>query len=325
MEQKSRNLKRRKTLSSIPANFHVASITSLSRRRGGSITSPEESSVDIDTQWPITPELFCQISPFHILFDDNLSILSMGDSIAQLLLTVRLGEHKVDDFFSLEVPNATLTYKNIRLHSAGLFIIKINTEILSCRERKLLIPRFRGQMIPLSSMAKSPILFLASPAVNSFQELGDMGMSPQHLALHDPLHELLKNNSYLASKVNLSDELERAKHHVEIEKGKVQQEKKRIDDLLQAMLPTHVAAELKGNGYATPQEFSQISILFTGLENFDAICKLRNPLEVVVLLNRLFLRFDSLVEKHHVYKVHEAYELMLAKHFLLKKLGGDDR
>lgn len=305
MEQKSSNLKRRRTLSSIPGNFHVASITALSRRRGGSITSPEESSVDVDTQWPITPELFCQISPFHVLFNDNLSILSMGDSIAQLLLVERVGEHKVGDYFSLEVPNATLSYKNIRLHSAGLFIIKVNEGILSSHGRKLLIPRFRGQMIPLSRMPKSPILFLASPAVNSFQELGDMGMTSQHLALHDPLHELLKNNSYLASKVNLSDELERAKHHVEIEKAKVQQEKKRIDDLLQAMLPAHVAAELKGNGYATPQEFSQISILFTGLENFDAICKLRNPLEVVVLLNRLFKRFDSLVEKHHVYKVCE--------------------
>lgn len=297
-------MKRRKTLSSIPGNFHVASITSLSRRRGGSITSPEESSVDIDTQWPLTPELFCQISPFHVLFDDNLSVLSMGDSIAQVLQVDRIGQHKVCDYFSLEVPSATLTYKNIRLHSAGLFIIKINGEVLSSARRKL-IPRFRGQMVPLSSMPKSPVIFLASPAVNSFQELGDMGMSPQHLALHDPLHELLKNNSYLASKVNLSDELERAKHRVEIEKVKVQQEKKRIDDVLQAMLPAHVAAELKGNGYATPQEFSQISILFTGLENFDAICKFRNPLEVVILLNRLFVRFDSLVEKHHVYKVHE--------------------
>lgn len=309
MEQKSSNLKRRKTLSSIPANFHVASTTALSRRRGGSISSPEESSVDVDTQWPITPELFCQISPFHILFDDKLSILSMGDSIAQLLLVERVGEHKVGDYFSLEVPNATLSYTNIRLHSAGLFIIKINKGMLLSHGRKLLIPRFRGQMIPLSSMPKSPVLFLASPAVNSFQELGDMGMTSQHLALHDPLHELLKNNSYLASKVNLSDELERAKHHVEIEKAKVQQEKKRIDDLLQAMLPAHVAVELKGNGYATPQEFSQISILFTGLENFDAICKLRNPLEVVILLNRLFKCFDSLVEKHHVYKVHEIYTI----------------
>ena len=329
MEQKSNNLKRRKTLSSIPANFHIASVTSTSRRRGGSITSPEESSVDVDTQWPITPELFCQISPFHILFDNSLSILSMGDSIAQLLPAEHFGEHKVSDYFSVEVPNATFSYKNIRLHSAGLFIIKINRQVLPNHKRTLPIPRFRGQMVPLSSTAKSPVLFLASPAVNSFQELEGMGMSSQHLAPYDPLHELLKNNTYFASKVNLSDELERAKHHVEIEKAKVQQEKKRIDDLLQAMLPVHVAGELKASGYATPQEFSQISILFTGLENFDAICKHRDPLEVVVLLNRLFKRFDGLVEKHHVYKVHDIVLNRQARFFVIiyqhTLSGGDNR
>lgn len=318
LEQKKYTLKRRKALSSIPANFHVASIN---RRRGGSISTPEESSVDIDTQWPITPELFCQISPFHILFDHNLSILSMGDSIAQLLPVRNANELSVGDYFSVEVPNATLSYKNIRLHSAGLFIIKINNGILSSHKRKLSIPRFRGQMIPLSSMPNSPVLFLGSPAVNSFQELSFMGMSSQHLALYDPLHELLKNNTYLASKVNLSDELERAKHHVEVEKTKVYREKKRIDDLLQAMLPAHVATELKANGYATPQEFSQISILFTGLENFDAICKHKNPLEVVVLLNRLFKRFDGLVEKHGVYKVHCAYDKLDTSLYAVFNLG----
>lgn len=290
-------------MSLVPQNFHVASVTSLSRKRGGSISVPEESSVDIDTQWPITPQLFCQFSPFHILFDYSLVILSMGDSMAQLLPGEHMGDHKLDDYFSVEVPNAMLSYRNIRIHSAGLFIIKVNRGVLSKFPRTRKLPRFRGQMIPLSSAPKSPVLFLASPAVNSFQELESMGLSSVQIAPSDPLHELLKNNTYFATKVNLSDELEKAKHHLKIEQIKLQQEKERMDNLLQAMLPVHIAAELKESGAATPQEFSQISILFTGLENFEKICKHHNPLEVVILLNRLFKCFDGLVEKHHVYKV----------------------
>ena len=295
-------MKCHKMISSIPPNFHVASITSLSRKRG-SINAPDESSVDADTQWPITPQLFCQVSPFHILFDHTLSILSMGESVAQLLPAEPVGEDRLSNYFSVEIPNVTLSYTNIRIHSAGLFIINVNRAVLSSLHRVKKLPRLRGQMIPLSSMAESPVLFLGSPAVNSFQELEGMGLTTMQLALSDPLHELLKNNAYFAAKVNLSDELERAKHHLQIEQAKLQREKNRVDHLLRAMLPVQVAAELKANGYATPQEFSQISILFTGLENFDAICKLRNPLEVVVLLNRLFKCFDSLVEKHSVYKV----------------------
>lgn len=302
-KRKQGNIKRRKTMSSIPPNFHVAAVTGHSRKRGGSITSPDESSVDADTQWPITPQLFCQISPFHILFDSNLTILSMGNSVAELMPEKSIGDNKLYNYFSIEVPNVTLSYKNVRIHSAGLFVINIKWAALSHVHHIRKLPRFRGQMIPISSTPKSPILFLASPAVNSFQELECMGLSSAHLAASDPLHELLKNNTYFAAKVNLSDELERAKHHLQIEQTKLQKEKDRIDHLLQAMLPAQVATELKANGYATPQEFSQISILFTGLENFDSICKFRNPLEVVVLLNKLFKCFDGLVEKHHVYKV----------------------
>ena len=313
-------MNRPKTMASIPGNFHVAAVT---RKRGGSITSPKESSVDVDTQWPITPELFCQISPFHILFDESLAILSVGDSMAQLMPEERIGDKTLCDYFSVEVPNVTLSYKNIRLHSAGLFVLNVKRAAISHLHFIRKSPRFRGQMTPLSNTPASPILFLASPAVNSFQELESMGLTSAHLAPSDPLHELLKNNAYFAAKVNLSDELERAKHHLQIEQTKLCKEKDRIDHLLQAMLPIHVAVELKSNGYATPQEFSQISILFTGLENFEAICKFRNPLEVVVLLNKLFKCFDGLVEKHHVYKVGE-----LAWYFycnlLVNLLGGDN-
>ena len=289
-------------MSSIPPNFHVAAITKRSRR-GGSITSPEESSVDADTQWPITPQLFCQISPFHILFDSSLSILSIGNSMVQLLPAQCMEDYKLGDLFAVEVPNVTLSYKNIRMHSAGLFVIKFSQKVLSNLSHVRKLPRFRGQMIPLSSTPKSPIVFLASPAVSNFEELSDMGMRSDHLAPSDPLHELLKNTSNFAAKVNLSDELERTKHYLQIERSKLQKEKERIDHLLQAMLPARIAAELKENHYAMPQEFSQISILFTRLENFDTICQICNPLEIVVLLNRLFRHFDSLVEKHNVYKV----------------------
>ena len=294
--------RRQKTMSSIPPNFHVAAVTGRSRRRGGSITSPDESCVDADSQWPITPQLFCQICPFHVLFDSSLSILSIGSSMVQLLPTMCAGDN-LGDYFAVEVPNVTLAYRNLRLHSAGLFVIQVNQKAVSNTDHTRKLPRFRGQMIPLSTSPQSPILFLASPAVNSFEELNDMGMTSENLALSDPLHELLKNTSYFTAKVDLSDELERTKHYLQVEQSKLHQEKERIDHLLQAMLPAHIAAELKATGYAMPQEFSQISILFTRLENFDSICQLCNPLEVVVLLNRLFRHFDGLVEKHSVYKV----------------------
>ena len=43
--------------------------------------------------------------------------------------------------------------------------------------------------------------------------------------------------------------------------------------------------------------------MFSYLDNFDNICANVSPMEVVTLVNKMFLTFDELSEKHDVYKV----------------------
>jgi len=43
--------------------------------------------------------------------------------------------------------------------------------------------------------------------------------------------------------------------------------------------------------------------MFSYLDAFDHICSKVTPMEVVTLVNRMFLTFDKLSEKHEVYKV----------------------
>ena len=43
--------------------------------------------------------------------------------------------------------------------------------------------------------------------------------------------------------------------------------------------------------------------MFSYLDNFDNICSSVSPMEVVTLVNKMFLTFDELSEKHDVYKV----------------------
>ena len=43
--------------------------------------------------------------------------------------------------------------------------------------------------------------------------------------------------------------------------------------------------------------------MFSYLDAFDHICSKVTPMEVVTLVNRMFLTFDKLSEKHDVYKV----------------------
>ena len=43
--------------------------------------------------------------------------------------------------------------------------------------------------------------------------------------------------------------------------------------------------------------------MFSYLDGFDRICTKVTPMEVVSLVNKMFLTFDTLSEKHDVYKV----------------------
>ena len=293
---RSRLTQRRNTINSLPPAFHVAA----SPRQLLSLV--EETCVDKDTQWPVSPTLFSKICPFHVLFDNNLFVISMGRNMAKLI-SRKFSEHTLGVYFTIELPVVQMSFESIRSQSGGLFILSLKNSILMPSEKRKNAPRFRGQMIPVSKFHTSPILFLATPAANNYEELEAMGLSMADISEDEALCELLQTNRYLNARANLSDELEKAKHVVDLEKQHLQHEKARTDELLYLMLPSQIACELQANGSATPREYSQVSILFTGLTNFQQICMKRTPLGVVTLLNALFKSFDGLVEKHRVYKV----------------------
>ena len=282
------------------ATFHVASPSK------NDDDDPGESVVAPDEDWPITVELFNVIAPFHLIFDSQLNIISMGNSFVKLLAhNVCHEQLSLMNLFNIELPTIAPTYRNIRKEFAGLFILSLKDGILPSRGKQ---PAFRGQMSPVTSCADSPILFISSPSANTFEEMERMGFSITDIGKTNPLHELLENNNYYNPKMDLSRQLEKAKHQLEVKKADVELAKAHTDKLLQCMLPIQVAYDLKANGYVVPREFSQVSVLFTSISNFQVICKNNSPLDIVVLLNGLFTRFDCLVEIHQVYKVSKQSE-----------------
>ncbi len=51
------------------------------------------------------------------------------------------------------------------------------------------------------------------------------------------------------------------------------------------------------------QQWPLVSILFADLVGFTPMCMRLTPMEVVCLLNAIYIIFDELCEKHYVYKV----------------------
>ncbi|XP_076466014.1 atrial natriuretic peptide receptor 1-like [Babylonia areolata] len=85
--------------------------------------------------------------------------------------------------------------------------------------------------------------------------------------------------------------------------GQLIEERKKSDMLLYRMLPQVVAEKLKGGQQVTPELYEAVTIYFSDIVGFTALASASSPMQVVDLLNDLYTSFDSVIARHHVYKV----------------------
>lgn len=91
----------------------------------------------------------------------------------------------------------------------------------------------------------------------------------------------------------------------------LEHERSRSDWLLHNILPQLIANRLKGFHQDSTQldkamiadSFDETTVLFADIVGFTQISKQVSPEELVSLLNQIFSRFDTLVEKHQVEKI----------------------
>ena len=87
------------------------------------------------------------------------------------------------------------------------------------------------------------MMYLCSPRLRSLQELEERRM---HLsAPHDPTRDLILLNQQRLAEIELSNQLERKKEELRVLSTHLAAEKRKTETLLYAMLPEHVANQLK--------------------------------------------------------------------------------
>ncbi|XP_063236776.1 guanylate cyclase D-like [Bacillus rossius redtenbacheri] len=83
----------------------------------------------------------------------------------------------------------------------------------------------------------------------------------------------------------------------------LQKEKRKSDRLLNEMLPPEVIQHLREQRKVPAESFQSVTVFFSDIVGFTGLAASSSPMQVVGLLNSLYRLFDSLIQKHDVYKV----------------------
>merc|ERR1711962_1645905 len=161
-----------------------------------------------------------------------------------------------------------------------------------------------GQMVFMD--AWESMLFLACPIMNDLNNLVWSGLFINDLSMHDYSRDIMlaTTQEKIQMKMLLAG-AEKKAAQLESQQKKVNEIKKKSDDLISQMLPKKVAEDLaKGKTNAEVCEsFEMVTMLFSDIVTFTVICSHLKPLQVVELLNNMYTLFDFLCDQNAVYKV----------------------
>jgi len=97
-----------------------------------------------------------------------------------------------------------------------------------------------------------------------------------------------------------------------ISNHKLEKEKQKTEDLLHNILPVEIANELKQNGVSEARQYDSVSVLFTDFVNFTGISEKLSPKQLVEEIDKCFIAFDEIIEKHNLEKIKTIGDAYLA-------------
>lgn len=257
------------------------------------------------TDLPIMMDTFCKAFPFHIIFNRNFEIVQMGSALVRVLGGSLLnGNNRLSDYFQLVRPDIEWSFRSIQAQCNSSFLLHLNKAVSDKIQRVI---NLTGQMIHMPE--SECILYVGSPVVENLDHLQKQGLYISDIPIHDATRDLILVSEQSKAQGGLKKRLQSLKAKVQETSAELEHEKKKTEDLLEAIFPKEVAQQLVHKKPVDAQTIESVTMLFSDLVGFTAICGKCVPMDVVNMLSALYTKFDTKCTELELYKVRPAYIL----------------
>ncbi|XP_055452655.1 guanylate cyclase soluble subunit alpha-1 [Psammomys obesus] len=264
-------------------------------------TKPSLSPGKPQSSLVIPTSLFCKTFPFHFMLDRDLAILQLGNGIRRLVNKRDFqGKPNFDEFFEILTPKINQTFSGIMTMLNMQFVIRVRRWDNSVKKSSRVMD-LKGQMIYI--VESSAILFLGSPCVDRLEDFTGRGLYLSDIPIHNALRDVVLIGEQARAQDGLKKRLGKLKETLEHAHQALEEEKKKTVDLLCSIFPSEVAQQLWQGQMVQAKKFSNVTMLFSDIVGFTAICSQCSPLQVITMLNALYTRFDRQCGELDVYKV----------------------
>ncbi|NXU90379.1 GCYA2 cyclase, partial [Xiphorhynchus elegans] len=258
----------------------------------GTSQSPLDLRISIST--------FCRAFPFHLMFDPNMLVLQLGEGLRKQLRCDTHKTLKFQDCFDIVSPKISATFERVLLRLSTPFVIRTKPEE-SDSENKDKVMEIKGQMIHVPE--SNSILFLGSPCVDKLDELMGRGLHLSDIPIHDATRDVILVGEQAKAQDGLKKRMDKLKATLECTHQALEEEKKKTVDLLISIFPEEVAQQLWQGQQVQARKFDDVTMLFSDIVGFTAICAQCTPMQVISMLNELYTRFDHQCGFLDIYKV----------------------
>ncbi|XP_061683925.1 guanylate cyclase soluble subunit alpha-2 isoform X2 [Syngnathoides biaculeatus] len=243
---------------------------------------------------------FCRAFPFHLVLGPRMELLQLGEGLRR---QARIEPHRTllfRDCFEIVSPKMEASFQGILLRLASPFTIRTRPDSsqLGTAEK---VMELKGQMIHVPESCS--LMFLGSPRVDKLEELMGRGLHLSDIPIHDATRDVILVGEQAKAQDGLKKRMDKLKATLERTHQALEEEKRRTVDLLYSIFPGDVAQKLWQGQPVPARKFDDVTMLFSDIVGFTAVCAQCTPMQVISMLNELYTRFDYQCGILDVYKI----------------------